>query len=83
MADVFISYAREDKDFVRCLDRALTEDGRDVWVDWEDIAPSAEWMEEIRTAIEGADAFVFVLSSDSLASSADLPIRISEAGSMH
>lgn len=69
MADIFISYAREDQDFVRRLHRALTEDSRDVWVDWEGIAPSAEWMEEIRTAIEGADAFVLVLSPDSLASS--------------
>ena len=39
-----------------------------MWVDWEDIPPTAEWMREVEVAIEGADTFVFVLSPDSLKS---------------
>jgi len=68
MADVFISYAREDRAFVRCLFDTLEADGRDAWVDWEGIPPTADWLEEIYAAIEAADTFVFVISPDSVAS---------------
>src|ERR1700757_4621407 len=68
MAEVFISYSRKDKDFVRRLDEALKSRGREAWVDWEDIRPTEEWMEAIYAAIEGADTFVFVLTPDSVAS---------------
>lgn len=68
MADVFISYSRKDSDFVRQLHEALKQHGRDTWVDWEDIPPTAEWWKEVTTGIEAADTFVFVISPDSLAS---------------
>lgn len=68
MADVFISYSRKDKAFVQRLHGALAQKGKDVWVDWEDIPPTAEWLSEINAAIEAAQAFVFILSPDSLAS---------------
>lgn len=45
MADVFISYAREDIEFVRGLHDALGKE-RKIWVDWEGIRPSAEWLRE-------------------------------------
>jgi WD40 repeat protein len=63
--EVFISYSRVDSSFVRNLDRGLREAGKDVWVDWEDIPPSADWMAEIGAAVEGASAFVFVLTASS------------------
>ncbi len=68
MADVFISYSRKDSDFVRRLHDALSAEDKDVWVDWEDIPPSAEWLSEISAAIERADSFIFVLSPDSVVS---------------
>jgi WD40 repeat protein len=68
MASVFISYSRKDQPFVRRLFAALEADGREAWVDWEGIPPSAEWLAEIYTAIDAANTFVFVLSPDSLAS---------------
>lgn len=68
MADVFISYAREDIDFVRGLHDALRSDDREIWVDWEGIPPSAEWMREVRAAIEAAPSFLFVISPDSVTS---------------
>ena len=58
MADIFISYSRKDKDFVRRLDEALKSRGREAWVDWEDIRPTEEWMQAIYAAIEGADTFM-------------------------
>jgi WD40 repeat protein len=66
--EVFISYSRKDKDFVRRLDEALKSRGREAWVDWEDIRPTEEFMEAIYAAIEGADTFVFVLTPDSVGS---------------
>jgi hypothetical protein len=47
---------------------SLKSRGREVWVDWEDIRPTEDFMQAIYSAIEGADAFVFVLSPDSIAS---------------
>ena len=68
MADVFISYSREDQKFVRHLHGALAAQDRDTWVDWEGIPPTAEWMKEIYMAIDSANTFVFVMSPDSMAS---------------
>ncbi len=68
MTDVFISYSRKDSSFVHRFHRELKDLGRETWVDWEDIAPTAEWMREIQSAIEGAESFVFVISPDSVAS---------------
>ena len=39
-----------------------------MWVDWEDIAPTAEWMSEIELGIDASDSFAFVISPDSLTS---------------
>lgn len=68
MADLFISYARADQNFVRALSAALEQRQRQAWVDWEGIPPSAEWMAEIEAAIDAADTFLFVISPDALAS---------------
>jgi hypothetical protein len=68
MNEIFLSYARENKDFVRRLYEALSRTGHASWVDWEGIPPSAAWFQEITSAIEAAQAFVFVISPDSVAS---------------
>jgi hypothetical protein len=66
MTDVFISYSRKDSEFMRYLHGRLNELERDVWVDWEDIPATADWWDEIKTAIEAADAFAFIISPDSV-----------------
>ena len=68
MNDVFISYSRKDSDFVRQLHDALSKEDKGVWIDWEGIPPTAEWLSEIYSAIEGANTFIFVLTPDSVAS---------------
>lgn len=65
---IFISYSRKDKLFVRKLNNAIDAADIDAWVDWEGIPLSSDWMAEITAAIESGDAFVFVISPDSLKS---------------
>ncbi|HEX2622998.1 MAG TPA: TIR domain-containing protein, partial [Phototrophicaceae bacterium] len=66
MTDVMISYSRKDVEFVRKLHGELLAQGRNIWVDWEDIPKTADWWSEIRDGIEKADNFVFVISPDSV-----------------
>jgi hypothetical protein len=68
VSDIFISYSRNDKEFVQRLFQALEDKGRNPWVDWEGIPPSAKWLREIFEAIDKAEAFLFILSSNSVAS---------------
>ncbi len=65
---IFVSYSRKDKLFARTLYDALKSLGINAWVDWEGIPLSADWMAEITAAIEGADAFLFIISPSSLKS---------------
>jgi WD40 repeat protein len=66
--DVFISYSRRDKHFVDRLNQALEARGKDAWVDVDDIPVSAQWLKEIQDGIDASDAFLVVLSPDSLVS---------------
>lgn len=68
MADVFISYSRKDKDFVRVLHESLTRLERNTWVDWQGIPPTANWLAEIYSAIEAAESFAFIISPNSVSS---------------
>lgn len=65
---VFISYSRKDKAFVQKLNSALDNAGVQAWVDWEGIELASDWMETITHAIQSNDAFLFVISPDSLKS---------------
>src|SRR4026208_2569166 len=65
-SDVFISYSRRDREVVERLTAALKARGRSVWVDFAEIPPTAEWMEEITSAIDASDTIVVVLSPDSM-----------------
>ena len=62
MTDLFISYSRRDKNFIQKLHQTLAEQGRDIWVDYDDIPPAVDWREEIRQNLEKTNAVVFVLS---------------------
>ncbi len=65
---MFISYSRRDLAFARLLHQGLLDNGFETWIDWQDIAPSTEWLAEVYTAIEAADTFVFLISQTSVAS---------------
>jgi uncharacterized membrane protein affecting hemolysin expression len=68
MADVFISYAREDQQFVRKLQDALEAHNRNTWIDWKDVPLTAKWKEEVFSAIDQADSFAAVISPDFIVS---------------
>ena len=66
MADVFISYKREDRSLVRPLVRALQERGFTVWWDSR-IETGANWMACIKRALDRAACVVVVWTPQSVA----------------
>ena len=66
--DVFISYSRSDQQVVLRLAEALEAAGWRVWVDIEDIPPTADWGDELAAGIRAAHTFVFAISPPSVRS---------------
>lgn len=66
--EIFISYSRRNKAFVEQVVAGLQARGVDPWFDREDIPKGAEWWREIQRGIIGANAFVFMITPDSLRS---------------
>lgn len=62
--DIFISYARTDKDFVQKLKNELQNKGITIWIDESSIAKTAPFLEEIYAGIDGAAKFVAIISPD-------------------
>lgn len=68
MSDIFISYSRLDKDFVAQLREAFSQQKQDVWIDWESIAPSRAWWDEIKRGIAICNNFIVIMSPNSMSS---------------
>ena len=68
MPDVFVSYSRRDGEFVHALAADLEGRGKSVWIDTQGIGDGEVFPEAIRHAIEQSDAFVFVITPESVAS---------------
>lgn len=68
MSDVFLAYSRKDIARARQLVEMLEARELSVWVDWQEIRPASEQMQEYLQGIEASDAFVFLLSAASMAS---------------
>lgn len=68
MSDVFISYSRDDKDFVKQLREAFLQKQQDVWIDWDSIPASQAWWDEIKRGIATAHNFIIVMSPNSMSS---------------
>lgn len=67
--DAFVSYSRRDKTAVYGIARELEAAGYRLWIDLEDIQPSAEWASAIEENIVGSNAVLFFISPDSVRSS--------------
>ncbi len=68
MSHIFISYAYEDIDFATRIGEALEKKDLALWISWKSIPKGEDWREEINRGIEQADAFLFLISSDSVIS---------------
>src|SRR5512139_1141170 len=68
MSHIFISYSRRDLDFAGKIVQALAENKLDTWIDWKSIPKGEDWEQEIYRGIEEADAFLFLISPDSIVS---------------
>ena len=69
MANIFISYNRQDEDKTKALVIDIEELGHTVWFDHE-LSGGEEWWQKILHSIRECDIFIFVLSKDSLESTA-------------
>lgn len=65
---IFISYGHEDEEFVLRLARDLEARAARVWIDRGDLHPGMEWQRAIADSIAGCQAFLLVVSKDSLES---------------
>ncbi len=63
---IFLSYASQDRPLAESINRALLEQGHDVFFDREDLPPGEEFHIRIRRAIEEAGLFVFLVSEDAI-----------------
>jgi hypothetical protein len=68
MAQLFVSYSRQDAAKVDRLIAALEQANHNVWVDREDIRGGDQWRRQIVAAIKSADLFLIVLSPNSVKS---------------
>lgn len=56
-SSVFISYAREDKEFAEQFKKILSEHGIQVWLDEAELRTLEKWDQEIKNAIFSHDYF--------------------------
>jgi hypothetical protein len=67
MGSIFISYSRQDKEYVDKLQDALRENGLNPWVD-DRKDDEGDWPKANAKQMEKSDAFIFVMSDHSEAS---------------
>ena len=58
----FVSYSREDLEFVLRLAKDLKAKGAKVWMDKLDIRPGQRWEAEIEAAVDGCSRMLVILS---------------------
>jgi HD-GYP domain-containing protein (c-di-GMP phosphodiesterase class II) len=68
MSHIFISYSRKDIEVAQKIVDTLAANDLDTWIDWKSIPKGENWEQEIYRGIEGADAFLFLISPESVAS---------------
>ncbi len=66
MADIFISYSRQDSEQANLLTELLASAGLSVWIDQSGIDVATSWSGEIVDAINECKAFVVLLSPNSM-----------------
>ena len=62
---VFISYSRQDRQFVEALTAKLREAGVRTWTDLDNISPGQDWAREIDRGLLEATVLIYVASKNS------------------
>jgi hypothetical protein len=65
-AQIFLSYAREDREKVRKLYQKLSDAGFKPWMDIEDLLPGEQWQRSVQQAIQRSDFVLACLSTRSI-----------------
>jgi hypothetical protein len=65
---VFISYAHQDKTFIKKLTGELENQGMKVWWDFDSLKGGQDWQKEIERGIKQSDFFLVALTPDAIAS---------------
>jgi hypothetical protein len=65
--DIFISYARQDREFATDLGDALRGSGNNVWFDATTTGHAANWEDYLRERIGKCDVFIALMSPASVA----------------
>ncbi|MGK7872414.1 MAG: toll/interleukin-1 receptor domain-containing protein, partial [Xenococcaceae cyanobacterium] len=68
MTQVFIAFSEKDRAVKDKISKILMREGLTIWKNQTDIKTGTAFQYEINKGIEGADNFVYLMSSDSLAS---------------
>ena len=79
VAQVFLSYAREDEETVENLYQKLSDAGFKPWMDKKDILPGENWKSSVQTAIRRSDFFLACLSANSVSKRGFLQKEIKDA----
>lgn len=67
MGHIFISYSHKDTEYAHALAGDLQAHGLNVWID-ERLDYGSQWPQEIQKQLDGCEAFILVMSSNSFAS---------------
>ncbi|MGH6624043.1 MAG: toll/interleukin-1 receptor domain-containing protein, partial [Burkholderiaceae bacterium] len=65
--DIFISYSSKYRDLCERLRLALEAEGHQCFVDHTELEPGQAFDAELREAIDECDAFIFLVSPESVA----------------
>jgi TolB-like protein len=68
MADIFISYSRQDSEQAQLLTELLTSAGLSVWIDQVGIIGAEKWATEIVEGINACSTFLLLISPNSVTS---------------
>ncbi|MBC8171109.1 MAG: TIR domain-containing protein [Anaerolineae bacterium] len=64
MAHIFISYSKQDSEFVRYLRALLEAESFDVWFD-DELNPGDGWWDRLEVQVKESDAFLVIMSTNS------------------
>lgn len=65
---IFISYSHQDKKHADLISESLVAAGHEIWIDSLKLRAGDNWLSKINEGIKEADAFILIISGNSLSS---------------